>query len=145
MEPFESVHFKFLKLKANGYYEMPLDKEAAHYQPWKDANFTQCRKFFTSFAVEGKISNYCAHGLLNLVYSFNFVITGSTPFIFLATIPGSGNTWSRYLIEGLTGIFTGDVYHVKKVTGLGFMIITPTPFTGCEVIQSFLWNQSFSS
>ena len=28
----------------------------------------------------------------------------------LASFPGSGNTWTRYLIQKLTGIFTGDIY-----------------------------------
>ena len=28
----------------------------------------------------------------------------------LASFPGSGNTWTRYLIHKLTGIFTGDIY-----------------------------------
>ena len=28
----------------------------------------------------------------------------------LASFPGSGNTWLRFLIEGATGIYTGSVY-----------------------------------
>ena len=28
----------------------------------------------------------------------------------LASFPGSGNTWLRYLIEGITGIFSGTFY-----------------------------------
>ena len=30
--------------------------------------------------------------------------------IALASYPGSGNTWLRYLIEGITGVFTGTFY-----------------------------------
>ena len=45
-----------------------------------------------------------------------FLKNGSSPlFIPLASLPGSGNTWTRYLIEGLTGVFTGDVYFVRIV------------------------------
>ena len=38
----------------------------------------------------------------------------------LASFPGSGNTWSRLLLEELTGYFTGSVYQDKKLmcTGL---------------------------
>ena len=34
----------------------------------------------------------------------------SLPLMALASFPGSGNTWTRYLIEGATGVFTGSVY-----------------------------------
>ena len=32
------------------------------------------------------------------------------PPVALASNPNSGNTWLRYLIEGITGIFTGSFY-----------------------------------
>ncbi len=32
------------------------------------------------------------------------------PPIALASYPGSGNTWLRYLLEGAGGIFTGSRY-----------------------------------
>ncbi|CAB4061818.1 unnamed protein product [Lepeophtheirus salmonis] len=32
------------------------------------------------------------------------------PITALASFPGSGNTWVRYLIQQLTGIFTGSIY-----------------------------------
>ena len=32
------------------------------------------------------------------------------PLIALASFPGSGNTWVRYLIERATGIYTGSYY-----------------------------------
>ena len=34
----------------------------------------------------------------------------SLPLMALASFPGSGNTWIRYLIEGATGVFTGSIY-----------------------------------
>ena len=33
------------------------------------------------------------------------------PLVALSSYPGSGNTWLRYLIEGITGIFTGSFYY----------------------------------
>ena len=44
----------------------------------------------------------------------HFAKHGSLPIIPLASYEGSGNTWARYLIEQLTGIFTGDMYCVGK-------------------------------
>ncbi|KAL4218585.1 WSC domain-containing protein 1 [Mactra antiquata] len=32
------------------------------------------------------------------------------PFVALASFPGSGNTWTRELLEDLTGIYTGSIY-----------------------------------
>lgn len=32
------------------------------------------------------------------------------PVIILASVPGSGNFWTRYLIEQLTGVYTGSIY-----------------------------------
>ena len=32
------------------------------------------------------------------------------PVIVLASVPGSGNFWTRYLIEQLTGVYTGSIY-----------------------------------
>ena len=35
----------------------------------------------------------------------------------MASFPGSGNTWLRYLLQQSTGIFTGTVYTEKNVHG----------------------------
>ena len=45
-----------------------------------------------------------------------FLLPGSVSYMPLMSIPGSGNTWVRYyLIESLTGAFTGDHYTVTAV------------------------------
>ena len=49
----------------------------------------------------------------------NFTITflqrhESKSIVALASYPGSGNTWTRYLIESITGIFTGNIWHVIR-------------------------------
>ena len=33
------------------------------------------------------------------------------PSVGLISFPNSGNTWTRYLIEGVTGVFTGSFYY----------------------------------
>merc|ERR1712062_466171 len=38
----------------------------------------------------------------------------------LASYPGSGSTWVRYLIEGATGVFTGSVYKDLELQMMGF-------------------------
>jgi hypothetical protein len=52
------------------------------YQPWPESE--KCQKYSNHFAKLG---------------TFN-------PVAILASFPGSGNTWVRYLIEGATGFFT---------------------------------------
>ena len=39
----------------------------------------------------------------------------------LASFPGSGNTWSRLLLEELTGYFTGSVYFDRKLLCTGML------------------------
>lgn len=34
----------------------------------------------------------------------------SLPPVALASYPGSGNTWVRYLIEAASGVYTGSIY-----------------------------------
>ena len=41
------------------------------------------------------------------------------PPVALASFPNSGNTWLRYLIEGLTGIYTGSFYLDMGLTKKG--------------------------
>ena len=40
-------------------------------------------------------------------FTTRFAIKGSIPLRALASYPGSGNTWIRYLIEAATGVYTG--------------------------------------
>lgn len=35
---------------------------------------------------------------------------GKNPIVALASTPGSGNTWVRYLLEQATGVYTGSIY-----------------------------------
>ncbi|XP_071834775.1 sialate:O-sulfotransferase 1-like isoform X4 [Apostichopus japonicus] len=44
-----------------------------------------------------------------------FMPQGSQPFVLLVSAPGSGNTWLRYLIERLTGVYTGSMYRDKRL------------------------------
>ena len=43
-------------------------------------------------------------------HQIGFITNHTYPLMALVSYPGSGNTWIRQLIEGLTGFFTGSVY-----------------------------------
>ena len=55
------------------------------YTPWP--HHESCSNFKTSFSKNRKL-----------------------PIVGLFSYPNSGNTWMRYLIEGVTGIFSGSFY-----------------------------------
>ncbi|XP_050699605.1 uncharacterized protein LOC126987014 [Eriocheir sinensis] len=52
----------------------------------------------------------------------------------LASFPGSGNTWLRYLIQGATGLFTGSVYLDRELATKGFYGENEPPECGCAVV-----------
>ena len=43
------------------------------------------------------------------------------PLVMLVSFPGSGNTWTRLLIEDVTGYYTGSVYWDKSLYDGGFI------------------------
>ncbi|XP_055329649.1 WSCD family member GA21586-like isoform X2 [Paramacrobiotus metropolitanus] len=47
--------------------------------------------------------------------------TTVVPQTALLSLPGSGNTWLRWLIERLTGVCTGSVYHDAALKKAGFV------------------------
>jgi len=65
--------------------------------PWPEHEDAECKLFRTRIAKEGSI-----------------------PTRALASYPGSGNTWTRFLIESATGIFTGSIY---GDTSLGHILL----------------------
>ena len=56
------------------------------------------------------------------------------PLTALASYPGSGNTWLRYLIQQATGIATGSVYNAAhlKVRKFQKEILEPSTLTKCK-------------
>ena len=44
--------------------------------------------------------------------STKFALSGSLPLLALASYPGSGNTWVRYMVEVTTGVFTAAIREV---------------------------------
>ena len=66
--------------------------------PWPDD--TECNMFRTSFNKKKSLR-----------------------LIGLASFPRSGNTWTRHMMEALTGIFTGSFYYSKMLVFQGEMHI----------------------
>ena len=46
--------------------------------------------------------------------------TTEGPLVALASFPGSGNTWLRYLLQQLTGVLTGSIYNDGDLSRHGF-------------------------
>ena len=53
----------------------------------------------------------------------------------LLSFPGCGNTWTRYLIQQTTGIFTGSVYHDNGLWKGGYEGELEDPFDGNTIVQ----------
>ncbi len=47
------------------------------------------------------------------------MIPGCKPPMALASYPGSGNTWVRYLLEAASGVFTGSRYKDLQIQIFG--------------------------
>jgi len=85
-------------------------KAGIKHQFWK--NHPQCRLLVTRFAQKG-----------------------SLPSRALVSYPGSGNTWIRYLIEGATGVYTGSVFHDKRIQREGHHGEFREPGDGSTLLQ----------
>ncbi|XP_041471283.1 WSC domain-containing protein 1-like [Lytechinus variegatus] len=58
----------------------------------------------------------------------------SYPLTALASFPGSGNTWVRYLLERASGFYTGSVYYDKGLYNGGFKGEPEKPEKGTTLI-----------
>ena len=74
---------------------LQLSSSLASRTPWRDDEF--CKRFNISY-LQPKSGDICP----------------------LASFPGSGSTWVRYLIEGATGVFTGSIYKDLQLQMTGF-------------------------
>ena len=52
-------------------------------------------------------------------YRTRFLARHSLQARALVSYPGSGNTWTRYLVEAATGVFTGSVFTDKSIVAVG--------------------------
>ncbi|XP_070573647.1 sialate:O-sulfotransferase 1-like [Ptychodera flava] len=77
-----------------------------------------------------------------------FADSSSRPLVALASFPGSGNTWLRYLLERYIGIYTGSFYTDGDLANAGFrgesrywkrrdMLVVKVHETGDDAISEF--------
>ncbi|CAL4108252.1 unnamed protein product, partial [Meganyctiphanes norvegica] len=64
----------------------------------------------------------------------SFARRRTLPRTALASFPGSGNTWLRFLIQSVSGIFTGSVYNDRQLAAKGFYGENEMPECGCTSI-----------
>ena len=65
------------------------------------------------YPLEPKITKYG-----DLLYLYIYCAPG--PLTALASSPGAGNTWARYLIQQFTGFVTGAIYNDKALRKTDF-------------------------
>ncbi|CAL4168110.1 unnamed protein product, partial [Meganyctiphanes norvegica] len=75
--------------------------------------------------------------------SFTVGFSTGLPLVWLASYPRSGNSWTRYLIEGATGIYTNSIYRDGTMVKLGYYGESEEVDTGrCVVTKTHRsWEQ----
>eukprot|EP00092_Neocalanus_flemingeri_P030481 GFUD01033089.1.p1 GENE.GFUD01033089.1~~GFUD01033089.1.p1 ORF type:complete len:320 (-),score=75.32 GFUD01033089.1:155-1114(-) len=68
-------------------------------------------------------------------YFTRFAKRGTLPGLALASYPGLGNTWVRFLIEAATGVFTGSLYGGKYFVSAGHLGETRPFDDGSTIVQ----------
>ncbi|CAL4094605.1 unnamed protein product [Meganyctiphanes norvegica] len=65
------------------------------------------------------------------------------PLVWLASFPRSGNSWTRYLIEAATGVYTNSAYNDPVMVKVGYVGEAEKAGTGrCMVTKTHrLWEQ----
>ena len=114
----------------------------------------QCGHFTTNFNLTHKIpgSECLSSPLASRVFrtwaedtrcSKMSFVTRPRHRVSLVSVPGSGNTWLRYLVEKASGFFTGSMYEDKKIFNEGFL--GEFGQSGCVLIKDHMWENQLST
>ncbi|XP_053657385.2 sialate:O-sulfotransferase 1 isoform X3 [Cherax quadricarinatus] len=76
-------------------------------------------------------------------YNYKTRFSTGLPRVWLASFPCSGNTWTRYLLEAATGIFTGSVYNDRALQSEGFLGNAVAADSGRTLVQKTHGNALF--
>ncbi|PIK50208.1 putative WSC domain-containing protein 2-like [Apostichopus japonicus] len=79
-------------------------------------------------------SRHQANVDMDICKSKKLASQGSRPIVALASLPGSGNTWVRHLLESASGIFTGSIYSDKRLFRAGFFGEYENPWDGTLLV-----------
>ena len=85
--------------------------------------FLKCNPDYTRYGHKGLFQKYLNVKPTNLGSCTNLTdmhFINGTRVITLVSFPGSGNTWTRLLLEQVTGIFTGSIYCDEDLRSNGF-------------------------
>jgi len=85
--------------------------------------FLRCNPDYTRYGHRGGFDKFLnvtptSHGNCRKFSELHF--TNSTKVIMLVSFPGSGNTWTRIVLEQATGIFTGSIFCDRGLRSSGF-------------------------
>ena len=78
------------------------------------------RKFLACHLMPEALSRHVDKVRLDHVCKKNKAFRKTGKLIGLASFPGSGNTWTRTLLEESTGIYTGSIYSDTSLVNAGF-------------------------
>ncbi|XP_068205920.1 sialate:O-sulfotransferase 2-like isoform X2 [Palaemon carinicauda] len=92
-----------------GYLKILIDYSRPQHDPWPSA--VECMGLRVSFARRRTL-----------------------PRTALASFPGSGNTWFRYLIQSTSGLFTGSIYNDRQLAKKGFYGESDPLECGCTIV-----------
>jgi len=82
-------------------------------------SFVNCVPGILSQLAAGKFNQTLSKSKCKQLKDMRFINDSET--IVLVSFPGSGNTWTRLLLEQVTGIFTGSVYCDKELKQEAFL------------------------
>ena len=127
-EPFR-LYLKFVKL--NYLSDFDTDCLLQHYNisgiQYLDRasklSFLKCNPDYTRYGHKGGFSQYLdikPTDLGNCTKLSDMHFINGTRVITLVSFPGSGNTWTRLLLEQATGIFTGSIFCDQDLRSSGF-------------------------
>ena len=85
--------------------------------------FLKCNPDYTRYTNIGGFKKFLhetprSHGDCHKFSDMRF--TNSSKVIMLVSFPGSGNTWTRMVLEQATGIFTGSIFCDEELRSSGF-------------------------
>ncbi|KAK3889600.1 hypothetical protein Pcinc_006409 [Petrolisthes cinctipes] len=91
--------------------KLPLERSNKMWAIWeKDDHGSPCRKYLVRFSKD-------------------------LPQVQLMSFPCSGNSWTRYLLEASTGIFTGSIFNKKHIYKTGMLGELAKPDDGRTLVQ----------
>ena len=126
-------HFKlYLKFaKSNYLSDFDMDCLLEHYNingiqyldKASKLSFLKCNPDYTRYGYKGGFEQYLdvkPTDLGNCTKLSDMHFINGTRVITLVSFPGSGNTWTRLLLEQATGIFTGSIFCDQDLRSSGF-------------------------